>query len=81
MAEERDEQQEPRCSSHECKLEAVRLSETSEQTVAQMARDRGVPERVLSRWRHQLREQPVPAFPGKGPQSALRVPSKKRTAA
>ena len=47
MAEERDEQQEPRFYSHEFKLEAVRLSETSEQTVAQIARDLGVPERVL----------------------------------
>src|SRR5258708_32962373 len=71
MAEERDEQQEPRFYSHEFKLEAVRLSETSDKTVAQIARDLGVPERVLYRWRHELREQAERAFPGKGHQSEL----------
>jgi transposase len=30
-----------------------------------------VPERVLSRWRHELREQQEQAFPGTGHQSAL----------
>jgi transposase len=72
MAEEADEYPEPRFYSREFKLEAVRLSETSsEKTVAQIARDLGVPERVLSRWRHELREQPEQAFPGKGHQSEL----------
>jgi transposase len=71
MAEEAHEYPEPRFSSRECKLEAVRLSETSEKTVAQIARDLGVPERVLYRWRHELREQQEQAFPGKGHQSEL----------
>jgi transposase len=70
-------QQEPhehpdqRIFTREFKLEAVRLSESSEKTVAQIARDLGVPERVLYRWRHELREQREQAFPGKGHQSEL----------
>jgi transposase len=56
MAEEAHEYPEPRFYTGEFKLEAVRLSESSEKTVAQIARDLGVPERVLSRWRHELRE-------------------------
>jgi len=70
-------QQEPaehpgqRIYTREFKLEAVRLSEGSERTVAQIARDLGVPERVLYRWRHELREQRERAFPGKGHQSEL----------
>jgi transposase len=39
--------------------------------VAQIAREVGVPERVLYRWRRQLREEPETAFPGKGHQSEL----------
>ena len=68
---EHHEQPEPRFYTREFKLEAVRLSETSEQSVAQIARDLGVPERVLYRWRHERREQPEQAFPGKGHQSEL----------
>jgi transposase len=45
--------------------------ERSDKTVAPIARDLGVPERVLSRWRHELREQAERAFPGKGHQSEL----------
>src|SRR5258708_28576970 len=41
MAEEAHEYPEPRFYSREFKLEAVRLSETSEKTVAQIARDGG----------------------------------------
>jgi transposase len=61
----------PRNYTREFKLEAVRLSEGTERTVAQLARDLGVPERVLYKWRHQYREQPEQAFPGKGHQSEL----------
>ncbi len=60
-----------RIYSREFKLEAVRLSERSDKTVAQIARDLGVPERVLYRWRHELRDQAERAFPGKGHQSEL----------
>jgi transposase len=72
-----EQQQEPhehpdqRIFTREFKVEAVRLSESSEKTVAQIARDLGVPERVLYRWRHELREQQERAFPGKGHQSEL----------
>src|SRR5258706_14665609 len=71
MAEEAHEYPEPRFYSREFKVEAVRLSERSEKTVAQIARDLGVPERVLYRWRHELREQSTKAFAGKGHQSEL----------
>ena len=71
MAEEVREYPEPRFYTREFKVEAVRLSERSEKTVAQIARDLGMPERVLSRWRHELREQQEQAFPGKGHQSEL----------
>jgi transposase len=77
MAEEHRELHEPqeqRIYTREFKLEAVRLSESSEKTVAQIARDLGMPERVLYRWRHEVREQQdhrERAFPGKGHQSEL----------
>jgi transposase len=71
MAEEAHEYPDPRFYSREFKVEAVRLSESSEQTVAQVARDLGVPERVLYRWRHELREEQEQAFPGKGHQREL----------
>lgn len=61
----------PRSYTREFKLEAVRLSESTEKTVAQLARDLGVPERVLYKWRHQYRAQPEQVFPGKGHQSEL----------
>ena len=71
MAEDRQASPEPRRYTREFKLEAVRLSEGSGQTDAQIARDLGVPERVLYRWRHELREQSERTFPGKGHQSVL----------
>jgi transposase len=71
MAEQSPEYPEPRFFSREFKREAVRLSETTDKSVAQIARELGVPERVLYRWRRQLREQPEQAFPGKGHQSEL----------
>jgi transposase len=71
MAEEAREYPEPRYYTREFKVEAVRLSEHSDKSVAQIARDLGVPERVLYRWRHELREQPEQAFPSKGHQSEL----------
>ena len=77
MSEAQQQSQEPvehpeqRIYTREFKLEAVRLSESSEKTVAQIARDLGVPERVLYRWRHELRDQAERAFPGKGHQSEL----------
>jgi transposase len=69
MAEKSSAYPEPRFYRRECKLEAVRLSETTDKSVAQIARELGVRERVLYRWRRQLREEPEQAFPGKGHQS------------
>jgi transposase len=71
MAETAPQYAEPHFYSREFKLEAVRLSENSEKSVAQIARELGVPDRVLYRWRRQLREEPETAFPGKGHQSEL----------
>ena len=71
MAEKAREYPEPRFYNREFKLEAVRLSETPDKSVAQLARELGIPERVLYRWRRQLREEPETAFPGKGHQSEL----------
>ncbi|SRR5258706_15272911 len=74
MAAESPEHLEPHTYTRDFKLEAVRLSESNEKTVAQIARDLGIPERVLYRWRRELRElreRPEQAFPGKGHQSEL----------
>jgi transposase len=79
MAEKSSEHLEPRIYTREFKLEAVRLSESSEKTVAQIARDLGMPERVLYRWRRDLRERPEQAFPGKGHQSELEDENRRLT--
>ena len=51
------------------KLEAVRLSETSPQSVELVAQDLGIPISNLHRWRRQYRNTPTQVFPGKGHQS------------
>jgi transposase len=71
MAEKAAEYPEPRFYSREVKLEAARLSETSGKSIAQVARELGLADGVLYRWRRQLREEPETAFPGKGHQSDL----------
>jgi transposase len=48
---------EQRVYTREYKVQAMRLSESSDKTVAQMAGDLGVPERMLYRWRYELRER------------------------
>jgi transposase len=63
MADKVPEYPEPRFYSREFKLEAVRLSDHTEKSVAQIARELGVRERVLYRWRRELREEPEQAFP------------------
>ena len=55
-----------RSFSREFKLEAVRLVTEGGLTVSQAARDLGVHQTVLGRWKMQLEESPLEAFPGKG---------------
>jgi transposase len=50
----------------EFKLNAVRLTTEGGHSVAQVARDLGVNENTLHKWRQQLRADPKQAFPGKG---------------
>jgi transposase len=52
--------------SREFKLEAVRLVTEGGLSVSQAARDLGVHQTVLGRWKKQLEESPLEAFPGKG---------------
>jgi transposase len=53
----------------EFKLEAVRLSREPGRSVAGVARDLGINENLLHRWRSQLSQEGEAAFPGKGHQS------------
>jgi transposase len=55
-----------RAFSREFKLEAVRLVTEGGLSLSQAARDLGIAESVLGRWRRQLTEDPMEAFPGKG---------------
>ena len=55
-----------RSFSREFKLEAVHLMTEGGLSVAQAARDLGIRESVLGRWKKQLAEDPAEAFPGKG---------------
>lgn len=48
------------------KLEAVRLSEEEDRTVASVARDLDIHPHVLHRWRRRFLEYEDEAFPGKG---------------
>lgn len=50
----------------EFKIEAVRLTNQPGMTVVKAARDLGIRAKVLYRWRGELAEAPVEAFPGKG---------------
>ena len=55
-----------RSFSREFKLEAVGLVAEGGLSAAQAARDLGISESVLSRWKKQFGEDPEQAFPGKG---------------
>ena len=55
-----------RSYSREFKLEAVNLVLEGGLSVAQAARDLGVPESALWRWKKDYEEDPAQAFPGKG---------------
>ena len=53
-----------RSFSREFKLEAVGLMTDGGLSVAQAARDLGISESVLGRWKRQFMEDPAEAFPG-----------------
>jgi transposase len=52
--------------TREFKLNAIRLTTTGGVTVAQAARDLGICENTLHKWRQEARRDPAGAFPGKG---------------
>lgn len=52
--------------SREFKIEAVRLSYNSDQSVESIAEELGVSKSSLFRWRKEFSEDPDQAFPGKG---------------
>lgn len=58
--------QKRRSYSREFKQEAVELVLEGGISVAQAARDLGVPESALWRWKKQYEDDPEQAFPGKG---------------
>jgi len=55
--------------AREFKLEAVRLSETSGKSDAQIERDLGLSSGCLSRWKRKFAEEGENAFPGHGRRS------------
>lgn len=48
------------------KLDALRMVQESDRSIASIARDLGIHPNVLYRWREQLLADPDHAFPGKG---------------
>ena len=52
--------------SREFKLEALQLVESSGKSAAQIARDLGIPEGSLYRWRNEFSARGDHAFPGQG---------------
>ncbi len=52
--------------TREFKFEAVKLVTEGGLSVAQTARDLGVSQSVLHRWKRQLSSDPIHAFPGVG---------------
>lgn len=55
-----------RTFTDEFKREAVALTESPGQTVRQVAKDLGIGESLLQRWRRQTRREGSAAFPGVG---------------
>lgn len=52
--------------TREFKVEAAKLSYNSDKPVEQIARDLGVSQSSLNRWRNEYRADPDQAFPGQG---------------
>ena len=57
---------EKRTYTREFKLEAIRLYEASDKSMAQVERELGITPYLLSKWVKQFREEDQQAFPGKG---------------
>ena len=55
-----------RTYSREFKVEALRLVETSGQTIRQVERDLGIGKGCLYRWRDEFEAEGTQAFPGQG---------------
>ena len=55
-----------RSFSKEFKVEAVRLLMANRCSVAQVARDLGIRDTMLGRWKQELAKSPKTAFPGQG---------------
>lgn len=55
-----------RSYTEEFKIEAVKLLSESEESAAQIARELGIPQTNLSRWKREMEEDPEGSFPGKG---------------
>ena len=55
-----------RVFTREFKLEAVQLTEESERSVAEVARDLGIHPNNLYKWRQELASDGKEAFPGQG---------------
>jgi len=48
------------------KIDAVRFLEGSEKSATEVASELGIPRDALSRWRRELQEENLRAFPGRG---------------
>ena len=55
-----------RTYTEEFKVEAVKLLRESEGSASQIARELGIPQTNLSRWKREMEKDPDGAFPGKG---------------
>ena len=55
-----------RSFTKEFKVEAVRLLTEGKCSVAQVARDLGIRDTMLGRWKQEIAQNPAGAFPGKG---------------
>lgn len=61
--------QQRRKFSREFKIETVRLIESSDQSVAELARDLGIHENTLHKWRRAYTDRGENSFPGNGVRS------------
>jgi transposase len=57
--------------TQELKREAVRLAQTSGKSIAQVARELGISDSSIQKFRKELAEHGPEAFPGSGHQTAL----------